>query len=117
MVTMGAFLLVALALLALRERRLALTSESVKIHAQIVARQQSLWDERVQIARRTNPWALAAGLQKAGMNAGDVMDPTDTVTARASAGAARAAPAVETDLTAAVREDGTGHVNAERPQP
>jgi hypothetical protein len=111
--TLGTFLLVALALLALRQHRLELTSESMKIHDQITAREHTLWDQRVEIARRTNPWALASGLQKAGVDTGGAMSPRPSTNARSG----NLPPAVETDLVAPVRGDagGGGHANPDRP--
>ena len=50
------FLAVALTVLALRHERLELTAETARIHDQIVARHQTLLDQRVAIARQTNPW-------------------------------------------------------------
>ena len=67
---LGTFLLVALAMLALRQRRLEMTADSVRIHDEILTRRQTLLDQRVQISKQTNPWALAAGLKAAGMETG-----------------------------------------------
>jgi hypothetical protein len=107
--TLGTFLVVALALLALRQHRLELTSQSMKIHEEITAREHTLWDQRVEIARRTNPWALAAGLQKAGVDTGGAMTPRQSTNPRVGV----ALPAVETDLVAPVR----GDVAPARPEP
>jgi hypothetical protein len=129
--TLGTFLMVALALLALRQHRLELTSQSMKIHDEITAREHTLWDQRVEIARRTNPWALAAGLQKAGVDTGGAMTPRQSANPRAGV----SLPAIETDLVAPVRGDvspvrpdpapvrsssgsggGNGHANPDRPR-
>ena len=118
--TLGVFLIVALALLALRQHRLELTSESMKIHDQIEARNQTLWGQRVEIARRTNPWTLAAGLQAAGVDTGGAM----TQRARPAVRPAAPSNAVVTDLVAPVRGDApvsgapgnAGHSNANRPR-
>jgi hypothetical protein len=111
---LGTFLAVAMALLALRQHRLELTSESVKIHDQIQSREQSLWAQRALIAERTNPWALASGLRAAGVDTGAAL----TSHASASApGATNTPPAIETDLAAPVRGDtGGGHANADHPR-
>ncbi len=71
--TLGTFLAVALAVLALRHERLEVTAETVRIHDQILARHQTLLDQRVAIAKQTNPWALAAGLKTAGVDTGDAL--------------------------------------------
>ena len=65
-----AFLLVALALLGLRQRRLELTSQSVVIYSQIRERNETLLDLQVAIAQTTNPWTLADALQRSGVNTG-----------------------------------------------
>jgi hypothetical protein len=103
--TLGTFLVVALALLALRQHRLELTSESMKIHDEISAREHTLWDQRAEIARRTNPWALASGLQAAGVDTGAALTPRPS--------SKPAAPAIQTDLAAPFRGD-AGHVNPAR---
>ena len=53
-------------MLGLRQRRLELTSESSAIYAQIRDRNETLMDQRVEIAKITNPWTLAVRPQKAG---------------------------------------------------
>ena len=109
---LGTFLVVALALLAVRQHRLDLTSESVKIHDEIQAREHSLWDQRAQIAEHTNPWALASGLREAGVDTGAALNPHESQRAVTPS----APPAIETDLLAPVRGDGGGHANANRPR-
>ncbi len=110
---LGTFLALAMALLALRQHRLELTSQSVKIHDEIHAREQSLWAQRAQIAERTNPWALASGLRDAGVDTGAALRPH---TSTKAAGSGNAPPAIETDLVAPVRGDaGGGRVNPNRP--
>jgi cell division protein FtsL len=91
-----AFLLVALVLLGLRQRRLELTSESSAIYSQIREQNEKLLDLKVVIARQTNPHALADALQNAGMDNGG------TLLRRVPANS-RSTPAVETDLTAPIR--------------
>jgi hypothetical protein len=108
------FLLVALALLALRQHRLELTSQSAAIYDTIRDRHHTLLDQRVEIARRTNPWALAAALNQSGVNTGDALRVRDT-TLGAPANSANV-PAVETDLVAPLLNDGTGHANPGRPR-
>lgn len=92
-----AFLLVALALLGLRQRRLELTSQSVTIYSQIRERNETLLDQRVLIAQKTNPWTLADALQKSGVNTGAALQ------TRVTALKAPAPTGIETDLTASVR--------------
>ena len=110
LVMLGTFLLVALAMLALRQRRLEMTAESVKIHDEILARRQTLLDQRVQISKQTNPWALAAGLKAAGMDTGGALEQRpSTADVRSNNGT----PAVVTDLVAPVMGD-SGHSNPNR---
>src|SRR3954471_3399162 len=73
LVMLVAFLLVALTLLGLRQHRLELTSESAAIYERIRERNETLLDQRVVIARRTNPWALAAALNESGVDTGDAL--------------------------------------------
>jgi len=115
LVMLGTFLLIALAMLALRQRRLEVTSETVKIHDEILARRQTLLDQRVQIARQTNPWALAAGLKAAGMDTGNALEVQPGVSTRSTTNGP-ATPAIETDLVAPVMNDGNGHSNPNRPR-
>ncbi len=61
----GVFLLVGLVLLGLRQHRLELTSQTAKLHDQILDREQVLWGQQEEIARKTNPLAVSAGLKKA----------------------------------------------------
>ncbi len=114
--------MVALAVLALRHHRLEVTSETVRIHDEILARRQTLLDQRVAIARGTNPWALAAGLKAAGMETGEAM--VSRTTAQ-SAAPGPVIPSVETDLVAPLMSrsrgansggaDAGGHSNPNRP--
>jgi cell division protein FtsL len=90
------FLMVALMLLSLRQRRLELTSESSAIYGQIRERNETLYGLHVEIAKITNPWALADTWKKAGMNTGGAFDPRRTSVGRPT-------PSVETDLTAPIR--------------
>ena len=106
----GTFLLVALAVLALRQRRLEMTAESVKIHDDILARRQTLLDQRVEISKRTNPWALAAGLKAAGMETGGALEERPLTT---NVKTNNSTPAVVTDLVAPVLGD-SGHANPRR---
>jgi hypothetical protein len=87
---------VALVLVGLRQRRLELTAESAAIYGHIRERTETLLDLEVEIAQKTNPWALANVLQQAGVNTGGAMQPR-----KATVG--RSVPTVETDLTAPVR--------------
>jgi hypothetical protein len=136
---LGSFLVVALAVLALRQRRLEVTSDVVRIHDEIVARKQTLLDQRVEIAKETNPWTLAASLKASGVDTGDALElrqrgGNKLGTNGSGGGAAPAArPAVETDLVAPVIQgngggslnnntntnantSGEGHLNANRPR-
>ncbi|MGN6370223.1 MAG: hypothetical protein ACTHN5_18355 [Phycisphaerae bacterium] len=112
LVMLGTFLLLALGMLALRQRRLEMTADAVRIHDQILARRQTLLDQRVQISKRTNPWALAAGLKAAGMDTGGALQERPEATNVRPGGSA---PAVVTDLVAPVM-GGSGHANPRRPR-
>jgi hypothetical protein len=90
------FLVVALALLGLRQRRLELTSESASIYEQIRGRKETLLGQEVEIAKWTNPWALAASLEDSGVDTGAALKNRRTTVGRT-------VPAVETDLVAPVR--------------
>jgi len=115
LVTLGTFLLVALALFGLRQHRLEITSQCAKIHSEIKNREDALLDQKVQIARQTNPWALASGLEAQGMSPGDALVTRDGRTGKAKP-AASAAPVVETDLLAPLRDSGGGGHNPSRPR-
>jgi hypothetical protein len=91
------FLLVALMLLGLRQRRLELTSETSAIYAEIIKRNETLLDQRVEIAQQTNPWTLAGALTSSGVDTGAALKNRPTSVGRT------ALPAVETDLTDPVR--------------
>jgi hypothetical protein len=67
LVTLGVFLTVALGLLGLRMRRLELTAQTAQLRNEIVQREHRLWDQEVQIAKQTNPPALAEGLRNSGL--------------------------------------------------
>jgi hypothetical protein len=69
--TMLVFLVVALLVLGLRQHRLELTSQTAWLQGQIAQREQTLWGQRMAIARATNPTVLASELQKQNL-AGDV---------------------------------------------
>jgi hypothetical protein len=113
MVMLGTFLMVALVVLALRHHRLEVTSETVWIHDEILARKQMLLDQRVEIARQTNPWALAAGLKAAGMDTGNALESRTSSVPKAPG---PVIPRVETDLVAPVVDSSGGHSNANRPK-
>jgi len=103
----------SLAVLALRHHRLEITSQTAKLHDTIKAREQSLWDERVQIARNTNPLALAVNLKTQGMSPGAALQPRDTQTKKTRSDAGTH---VETDLVGPLRDSGSGHSNPNRPR-
>lgn len=105
------FLLVAQGLLGLRQHRLELTAQSSKIYDAIRDRQHTLLDQRVEIARRTNPWAIAAALEEQGVNTGDAMRAKQT---QGKPAGAVNVPAVETDLVAPLL--GNGHGGQSRPR-
>ncbi len=115
MVMLGMFLGVALAVLALRHHRLEVTSKTVRIHDEILARKQTLLDQRVVIARQTNPWALAAGLKAAGVDTGGALESRSSGVPTVPG---PVIPRVETDLVAPVVEGGGGggHSNLNRPK-
>lgn len=71
------FLLIGLAVLGLQHHKLEITSQSVKLHNDIVQRQHTLWDQQVLISQKTNPLALAEGLKKAGMSPGEALTPRE----------------------------------------
>jgi hypothetical protein len=100
LVMLGAFLLVALTLLSLRQHRLELNAQTVKIHSQIRERNDVLLTQQVEIARRTNPWTLAANLQQSGVNTGSALQPRQTSTRNP------VPPPIETDLVAPLLENG-----------
>jgi hypothetical protein len=102
------FLFVALALLALRQHRLELTSQSASIYESIRDRHQTLLDQRAEIAKRTNPWALANALNEQGVNTGEALRTRATRLPNRDAAPAApgAAPPVETDLVAPLLDDG-----------
>jgi len=90
-------LLVALMLLGLRQRRLELTSETSAIYSQIREHNEMLLDQRVDIAKITNPWTLAWTLKSSGIDTGAALQNRPTSVGRTPV------PAVETDLVAPVR--------------
>jgi hypothetical protein len=106
------FLLVALGLLGLRQHRLELTSQSTRIYETIRDRQHTLLDQRVAIARETNPWAIAAALEEHGVDTGDALRKRQTQLGKPPG--AVTVPAVETDLVAPLLGD--GHAGQSRPR-
>jgi hypothetical protein len=97
---LAAFLVVALALLGLRQRRLELTAETARIYSQIRERNETLLDQRVVIARQTNPQALAANLEARGENTGPALQVRGVTTNKPPT--TPSGPV--TDLTAGVRQ-------------
>lgn len=118
--TLGVFLLLSLAVLGLRQHRLEVTSQTARLHDQIKVREQTLWDQRVQIAKSTNPLALAVNLKTAGMSAGEAMQPRST--GRRTPGSTAGAPShgPETDLAASLgappAAGAPGHSDPRRPR-
>jgi hypothetical protein len=105
------FLLVALCLLGLRQHRLELTAQSTRIFDTIRDRQHTLLDQRVEIARRTNPWAINAALEQQGVNTGEAMR---TRQMQGKPAGAVTVPAIETDLVAPLLNN--GHAGQSRPR-
>lgn len=118
LVTLGVFLVVALTLLAVRTHRLEVTSESARIHEEIKQREQTLLDQRAQIAQQVTPWTLVANLKAAGMDAGDAVV-SHAITTPPTVRQQSQTPAVETDLVAPLMNNndsgGSGHSNRNRP--
>jgi hypothetical protein len=114
LVTLGVFLLVALELFWLRHHRLEITSQCATIQSEIKNREETLLGQRVQIARETNPWALASSLEAAGSNPGDALITRDGRTP-ATVRRTQNTPAVETDLLAPLVDPDGGH-NPSRPR-
>ena len=65
--TLTVFLVMALLLLGMRQQRLALTSETAKLHNEVLKREQKLWDQQDQIARQTNPLVLTEQIKNLGL--------------------------------------------------
>jgi hypothetical protein len=104
LVMLGAFLLVALTLLSLRQHRLELTAQTAKIYDQIRDRNDTLLSQKVEIARRTNPWTLANNLQQSGVNTGAALQ-VHTLPGHT----ASTAPVVEDDLVAPLLDNPPRH--------
>jgi len=100
------FLLVSLCLLWLRQHRLELTSQCTRIYDMLLDRQHTIRDQRVEIARHTNPWAVAAALEQQGVNTGEALRTRQTHLGKPAAGNA---PAVETDLIAPLLNGPSGN--------
>ena len=120
--TLGAFLVISLAVLGLRQRRLEISAETARLHDQIKLREQTLWDQQVQIAKSTNPLTLAVNLKSAGMNAGEALQPRATGRRAGGTGAGASAKPPETDLIAPLRDAAgpepgvSGHSDPRRPR-
>ena len=108
---LGTFLLIALAMLALRQRKLEMYADTVKIHDEILARRQTLLDQRVEITKKTNSWALAASLKAAGVDVGGALESRPSAESGTNG---PQIPKVESDLLAPVI--GNGHSNPSRPR-
>ena len=92
-----AFLLVALMLLSLRQRRLELTAETSDIYRHIREDREKLLDGKVEIAKHSSPTALATALQNSGVDTGTA------IRGRVPGSGRTPPPAVETDLLDQVR--------------
>jgi cell division protein FtsL len=82
-------LLLAAAMLQLRQQSLELNYESNRLHGQIEAKQAELWSQQLQIAEATAPNAIAARAKAGGL---EMVQPTpetpgtpETATASADA--------------------------------
>ncbi|GEM_PF-2049188 len=115
LVTLVAFLILALALFGLRQNRREIERQTSLLHEQIHLREETLRGQRPEIAHLTNPLALAVNLKQQGMNAGDAMQPRESRTSRRTAATSGGTPRVETDLLAPLRDSGSGHSNPNRP--
>lgn len=71
LVTLLAFLALALAVLGLRQHRLELTAQTARLLEQIERRTHSTWDQEARITTVSNPLVLAQNLKSRGM-AGDI---------------------------------------------
>ncbi len=91
-----AFLLIALMLLGLRQRRMELTSETSALYGQVQDRRERLLNQQVEITGVTNPKTLNQSLANSGMDPGVALHPRNT-NARPNV------PTVETDLIAPLR--------------
>ena len=94
-----AFLLVALMLLSLRQRRLELTAETSQIYSKIRDAKETLLDGKVDIAKKSSPTALATALQNSGVDTGGPARPCDRKRAQRAAGGGN-----RSDSPGAVRE-------------
>jgi hypothetical protein len=75
--TLIVFLLLALAMLGLRHHRMELTAESARLRDQIRQQEHVLGDQRVQIAKVTNPLILTENLKKAGIDGAGIPPPPE----------------------------------------
>jgi hypothetical protein len=90
------FLGIGIALLGLRQHRLELNAQSVQIYSQIRDRNEKLLSQNIDLAKATNPWALAANLKHSGVNPGAALERRGTQVGKEP-------PAVESDLIAPLR--------------
>lgn len=54
---------IALALLHLRQQRYAMMNEMVRLHEQIDSQRQTMWDDQVRIAEHSSPQGLRQALE------------------------------------------------------
>jgi hypothetical protein len=75
--TLIVFLLLALAMLGLRHHRMELTAQTARLRDQIRQQEHVLGDQRVQIAKVTNPLVLTENLKKAGIDGAGIPPPPE----------------------------------------
>ena len=73
--TLGAFLLLSLTVLGLRQHRLELTAQTARLHNEALQLQQALADQQVEITQKTNPLVLQKELAQMGLAGGAVTQP------------------------------------------
>ena len=71
LVMLVSFLLLALAILGIRQHRLEVTSQTSRLIDQIEQRKHELWDQDPKITETSNPLALAQNLKSRGL-VGDI---------------------------------------------
>ena len=75
---------IAAALLAVRQQRLATMHEMAVLHRQVQQQRQALWASQVKIAQRSRPDELRAALARAGVTVEPLATPTPQLPAVAS---------------------------------
>jgi len=100
LVTICAFLVIAMGVLGLAQYRAEVQSQTVRLHQNIEDKRQVLWNQQVEITRVSNPITLASNLRAAGIL------PIEQVSRPRTppAGARPTTPTVERDLIAPLRQ-------------